>query len=315
MFCAALWLFPALPSTRAAEAASDVDYPYVIRLALGATEFAAGDSIVITSLRGDRPHIELGGNYLVEGSYNLASADSADLAFYSTSRGPSGSTPVMASQHTNIMRGSGLFQLKKTLNDDGWLHVSFYVDGHSHGGDYFGEEGRESTVLRKKGWSDFSNGSLANRQDRAAASLSLSVGELTNDSNLAILAYLGQPVLAPAGLDAKYNASNLLAAFTELTKKAGLKINRLAVDESEFPFLVYGVLAGRCDFRVLENALHERKGYVYGGSVVGHTGQGGTYFALNMVPSDQYSSGQMQACSRRLMIRLQMLADAADRSE
>jgi hypothetical protein len=48
------------------------------------------------------------------------------------------------------------------------------------------------------------------------------------------------------------------------------------------------------------------------GSVVGLTDQGSTYFALNMVLHDQYPSDR---CNRRLMIRLQMLAEIAQRTE
>jgi hypothetical protein len=55
------------------------------------------------------------------------------------------------------------------------------------------------------------------------------------------------------------------------------------------------------------------KGYTYAGSVVGHTDTGATYFSLNMIPPDQYPSGQDLACHRRLMVRLQMLADDARR--
>ena len=146
-FCLARLVTPARGGT--AE-----DFPYAIQPELGATEFAAGDAIVITVFRGDRQHLEPGGHYLLEGTYTLASADSADLAWFSTSRGPSGSTPVAEDQHVATAKGTGTFRLKKTISEDGWLHVSFYVDNHSHGGVYFGEKGIENTVLRKKGWSD-----------------------------------------------------------------------------------------------------------------------------------------------------------------
>ena len=307
----ALCLHAAIPPARAGQEAAEGEFPYVIRTELGATEFAAGDSIVITSVRGNRRHLESGGRYLVEGSYTLASADSADLAWHATSRGPSGPSPVMSDQHVEITGGSGNFHLKKTLRDDGWLHISFYVNGDSHGGIYFGEKDVGKTILRKKGWSDFSSDSSSAKLGREFAA-GEKASAFTNDSNLAILAYLGNPVPAPADLDAKYNRTNLRAAFTALSKKAALRVKTLEVDESEFPFLAYGVLAGKCDFRVLEKGLGEMSGYNYGGSVVGHTGQGSTYFALNMVPHDQYPSDR---CNRRLMIRLQMLADIAQRTE
>src|SRR6266576_3438732 len=100
-------------------------FPYAIQYELGAFGFFAGDQITITEMRGDRKHIEPGGSYLVEGSYTLASADSADLALYCTTRGPSGPTPVQAGQRIKITRGAGKFHIYETNLADGWLHVSF----------------------------------------------------------------------------------------------------------------------------------------------------------------------------------------------
>lgn len=293
----ALCLQTAIVSAPAEEQAAETGFPYVLQPELGAAEFASGDRITITSIHGNREHLEPGGRYLLEGSYTLASADGADLAWFSSSRGPSQSTPITHGEHVGIINGSGNFQLEKTLLDDGWLHVSFYVNGHSHGGIYFGEKGFENTVLREKSWSDFTSASTEEKPDRKSA-------------NLAIMAYLGSPVPPPASLDARYFPTNLMAAFTALGKKQGLQIEKLAVDDSEFPYLVYGVLTGKHDFRELEADLNQMKGYDYCGSVVGHTDKEGTYFSLNMIPHSQYSGSQFVACDRRLMVRLQMLADS-----
>ena len=307
----ALSLQTGLRPAQAAEDATQAEFPYVIQTESGATELAPGDALVITSVRGNRKHLEPGGRYLATGSYTLASADSAELAWFSTSRGPGGSTPVTDDEHVNISRGSGSFQLKKTLLGDGWLHVSFYVNGRSHGGIYFGEKGFENTVLRRKDWSDFSNDSLVEKPDRKTA-VTENDG-ITSPANLAILSYLGNPVPAPAGLDARYTPANLAAAFTTMSKKAGWRVQKLAVDNSEFPFLVYGVLAGRHE--LVEKEIREMKGYDYGGSVRGNTEEGATYFSLNMIPRDQYPSDRIVACDRRLMVRLQMLADSVRHSE
>jgi hypothetical protein len=311
----ALCLQAAITSAQLGEKAAETEFQYVIQPESGATEFAPGDRIRITSVRGNREHLEPGGRYLLEGSYMLASADSADLAWFATSRGPSGSTPVTDDEHVRITRGSGNFHLEKTLLDDGWLHVTFYVNGHSHGGIYFGEKDFDNTVLRKKDWSDFSNDSPGGRPDRKSAGARNGGTALSGPANLAIMAYLGDPVSPPAGLDARYSPTNLLAAFTALSQKQGLRVERLALDDSEFPFLVYGVLAGKHDFRELEAGLHQMKDYKYGGSVVGITDKGGTYFSFNMIPYSQYPSGQAAACNRRLMVRLQMLADAVRQAE
>jgi len=299
-------------SAHAANEAVEKEFPYVIQPELGAAEFAPGDGIIITLFRGNRPHIEPGGRYLLEGTYTLTTMESAELAWFATARGQGGSAPVEKDEHVQISKGSGKFRLEKTLQGDGWLHVSLYVNGAPHGGVYFGEKGVEKTVLRQKGWSDFSK-DLASKPNLQAGAGS-SGSAVSDPANLAIIAFLGKPVPAPANLAAKYSPKNLEAAFTASSKKSGLQVQKLAVDDSEFPFLVYGVLAGKPEYRVLEQGLRGMKDYVYGGSVVGAT-DNSTYFALNMIPQTQIPSEQAAACSRRLMIRLQMLADAARQSE
>jgi hypothetical protein len=132
----------------------------------------------------------------------------------------------------------------------------------------------------------------------------------SNLSNHAIVSYLGDPVPPPSGLDTIYSPENLMAAFTTLMRKQGVTIQKLAVDSSEFPFLVYGVLAGNYDYHRFDD-LNLVKGYVYGGSVTKYYDKGDTCFSLNMIPSDQYPHGQDAACSRRLMIRLEMLRDSS----
>jgi hypothetical protein len=275
------------------------DLPHRIAIDLGTSEFIKGDSITITLLTGDRPQLEPGGEYVIEGSYTLASADVADLAWFVTSRSSSGAVPVQKEEHLEVKKGSGTFRLKKRLSAEGWAHLSFYVGGQAHGGVYFGQKGVEDTVLRTKSWSDFS---------APGASVD---GITSHNANDAIMAYLGQPVPPPADMDDKYTPANLGAAFADLTRRAGLKVQRLVIDDSEFPFLTYGRLVGNHEYKVLEQGLSEMKGYAYGGSVVGTDGKGSTYFALNMIPYGQFPSGQATACSRRLMIRLQLLADRA----
>jgi hypothetical protein len=310
-----LCLQAAIASAPAGEPPAETELTHVIQPELGSSEFAPGDRIIITSIRGNREHLEPGGRYVLEGSYTLASADSADLAWFASSRGPSGSEPVNDKEHVKISKGSANFHLEKTVLNDGWLHVSFYVNGHSHGGIYFGEKGIENTVLRKTSWSDFSDSSPGKKPDEKSAAARNGGMAVSNPANRAIMAYLGDAVSAPAGLDAKYSPTNLMGVFTALSKKQGMQIERLALDDSEFPFLVYGMLGGKHDFRELEASLHEMKDYDYGGSVVGNTDKGGTYFSLNMIPYGQYPSGQIAACNRRLMVRLQMLADSVRQGE
>jgi hypothetical protein len=273
-------------------------FSHVIQYELGASGFPAGDQITITSVHGNRKHIEPGGSYLVEGTYTLSSAENAGLALFCTSRGPSGPTPVQEGQQVKITKGSDTFHLYETNAPDGWLHVSFYPNGgSSRGGVYFGERGRENTIMRNQEWFRGITDKL--NEDRSSS-----------EANRALMAYLGDPVAPPANMDSHYNKESLLKAFTALCGKADLVITKLAVDDSEFPFLVYGTLDGK--HTLPEKATFEdQKGYTYGGSVRGSVGDGGTYFAVNMVPHDQYPDDHEQACSRRLMLRLQMLADKA----
>jgi hypothetical protein len=299
----------AIASVQAEEKAPETDFPYVIQPEQGSIEFAPGDRIVITSLRGNRDHLVPGGRYLLNGSYTLASAEKADLAWFTTSRGPSGATPITDDEHVIVTKGSGNFHLEKTILDDGWMHVSFYVGNHSYGGIYFGEKGFENTVLRKKGWSDFPAASTQEAHGTPPGSSGDDGATASTRSNRLIMNYLGEPVRPPARLNAAYSPANLVAAFIALGRKHELQIKSLAVDDSEFPFLVYGILAAKNDFGWLKSDLRQMQGYDYGGSVTGSTNEGGTYFSLNMIPHDQYPAGQIVACSRRLMVRLEMLAD------
>ena len=292
------------PLAKGAEVDLERQFPQIIQYELGASGFFAGDQISITSVRGDRKHIEPGGSYLVEGTYTLASADSADLALYCTTRGPSGPTPVQDSEHINITSGAGRFHLYETNVADGWLHVSFYSDNSKmHGGVYFGEKGRENTIMRDQRWFH----EFAVKSSDKPHDLEIGVG---NEANGALLAYLGNPIPPSADMDSRYNKENLLKVFTTVCQKADLAITKLAVDDSEFPFLVYGTWAGN---HTLPKApvFEEQKGYTRGGSVRGSFGGGSSYFAVNMVPDSQFPADKEQACHRRLMIRLQMLADKA----
>jgi len=126
-------------------------------------------------------------------------------------------------------------------------------------------------------------------------------------ANAAIMKYLGEPVPPPSDLDPKYTAEGLIAAWKTTCTKLGFELDRLAVDDTEFPFLLFGTISGNHDFQALPATLRAMPGYAYGGSVVGRN-NGTTYFSVNLMPYDQFSPAQREAIQRRLMIRLQMLA-------
>src|SRR6202042_2269543 len=125
---AALFLQAASAFAEGTDETAERQFPHAIKYELGAFGFADGDQITITSVRGDRKHIEPGGSYLVEGTYALGSADSVKLALFCTTRGPSGPTPIQDGQQIRITKGTGKFYLYETNVADGWLHVSFYPD-------------------------------------------------------------------------------------------------------------------------------------------------------------------------------------------
>jgi hypothetical protein len=130
--------------------------------------------------------------------------------------------------------------------------------------------------------------------------------EKASAANAAIMAYLGEPVPPPAGLDPKYTPDALIAACKAACAKLGFELQKVAVDDTEFPFLVYGIISGTQNFQAMPGVLRAQPGYAYGGAVVGRKG-GLTYFSLNLMSHDQFPRAQSEAIQRRLMIRLQML--------
>jgi hypothetical protein len=109
-------------------------------------QFQPGDSIVVSSVRSDRTNIEVGGTYLVEGSYVLSSMDSAGLSLSVTAPRPDSPgvvTPVQPVEKMTVHRGNGRFQLRATMQYPGSFHVSFNPPGSgpSRGTVYFSKAG------------------------------------------------------------------------------------------------------------------------------------------------------------------------------
>jgi hypothetical protein len=270
-------------------------FPHVIDYELGASGFADGDQITITSVRGDREHIEPGGSYLVEGSYTLASANNAELALFCTTRGPSGPMPIQDGQRIKISKGAGKFYLYETNLPDGWLHVSFYPDNSSwHGGVYFGEKEKENTVMRKQEW--FKKPDTSSSQ--------------TSDANRALIVYLGDPVPPPADMDAKYTKEGLSNAVQLAAKNAGIIPKRIAIDDSEFPFLV-GVVCAGSDAAKLKAALKKMEGYAYGGGVGddSRSDGGDTCNAFCLVPYEACPAQASQQIYHRRTLREEVFYD------
>lgn len=105
--------------------------------------FRSGDNIEITLVRGDRPRLEPGGTYVVEGRYMLASERQATIALSLTTSAP-GSSAWSKSQFATVDKGRGTFLFTAEMKSSGQFHVSFYFSDpeqpgrkSSQGGVYF----------------------------------------------------------------------------------------------------------------------------------------------------------------------------------
>jgi hypothetical protein len=114
---------------------------------------------------------------------------------------------------------------------------------------------------------------------------------------------------APDKTDARYTADALRQAFAALCKSVGYRALTVEVDQSESPFLVYGVLEGRCDYRKLRDKLSTMDDYTYVGSVTNvHRDGAATAFALNMIPESARARNRENA--QRTMERMKQLANS-----
>ena len=265
--------------------------PHAVRYELGDAEFARGDDITIQQVRGTGDTIATGGTYSVEGTYTLGSRDEADLAFFTTTISYSGPTPIDPRQHVRIKKGTGSFHLVKTLSEDGFLHVSFYPvpSGSDFGGVYFGQGNR---VLRNIGFSH-----LDHPGNGGSPPVSLS------GPNQLLLEYLGNPVEPSANLDARYTKEGLISAIQLAGRNAGVALKKVAIDDSEYPFLV-GVVCRESDFPKLKDQIKKMDGYTYNGGTGSHTCN-----AFIIVPYDAYPREASQRIHHRLMLRQQVFYD------
>jgi hypothetical protein len=276
---------------RAAIGGTAVELPYAVQYELGVAEFAPGDQITIQQVRGTSNMISTGGTYSVEGTYTLGSRDEADLAFFATTLSDSGPTLIDPRQHARIKKGSGSFRLVKTLNADGYLHVSFYPvpSGGDFGGVYFGQGNR---VLRKK---EFSH--LDPLSDGGSAPVPVS------GPNHVLREYLGNPVESPADLDARYTKQGLISAIQLAARNGRVALKKIVIDDSEYPFLV-GIICGESDFPKLKDQIKKLDGYAYNGG----TGSD-TCHAFNIVPYEAYPPEASQRIHRRILVRQQVFHD------
>jgi hypothetical protein len=257
---------------------------HTVPFELGDAEFAPGDNLTILQVRGTSDTISMGGTYSVEGTYTLGSRDEADLAFFSTSISNSGPSSVDSKQHVRIKKGTGSFHLIKRVNEDGYLHVSFY-SGNAFGGVYFGQGNR---VLHRSPSSSVSS----------------------SGPNRVLIEYLGNPVEPPANMDARYKKEGLISAIQLAARNAGITVKKVAVDDSEYPFLV-GVICEGDDFSKLKNQIKKMDGYEYNGSVGNDVNSDGsdTCNVFSIVPDRAYPQEAQQQIDHRRTLRQQVFYD------
>jgi hypothetical protein len=116
------------------------------------------------------------------------------------------------------------------------------------------------------------------------------------------------PGMLPSGAAVHpYSADGLLIAFAELCRALGYRPINVQIDQSAFPFIVYGKLQGPCDYRDIRDVLQTMPGYAYVGCVTQIRRDGDfTSFALNMIPRQEYARG---GGTQDLMARMSMLAN------
>jgi type II secretory pathway pseudopilin PulG len=103
---------------------------------IGQTWFPQGDSIEITSVERNETRM------IVKGHYHLVSQDNAQLALNitSTNKPNAADTADDDSQHNQISRGDGDFELMHFHLAPGLPHVSMYAGGHPFASLYFGTQ-------------------------------------------------------------------------------------------------------------------------------------------------------------------------------
>jgi len=273
------------------------DFSSAVPFELGEGGFLPGDSITIQRVTGTNPTIRTGETYCVEGTYTLASKEKADLALFATTMSK-GSTPTYPSQIMRVEKGTGTFRLVKVMREEGYLHLSFYSasGGSSFGGVYFGQG---EWVNHDKGWSHLATD--ARSPDHGATASSTGAPVSLTGPNQALLEYLGEPVEPPADMSAAYSKDVLIKAIHTAARNAGISIERVEVDDSEFPFLI-GVICKEGDYSKLTDQIRKLDGYEYNGSVGSHT-----HNAMNIVPYRAFPSALGERISHRTGLRMQVL--------
>ena len=127
---------------------------HAVPFELGATRLNGGDDITIESVTGTGDKMAVGNLYVIQGTYKLASQESATLLASVTAdsrtRGADRAIPQLKTQSVTVKQGQGRFSLILYMPYDGYPHVSLYpVRGESFANAYFGTG---NSVLKTPWW-------------------------------------------------------------------------------------------------------------------------------------------------------------------
>jgi len=131
----------------------DSRFSHRVLFDIGHAEAANGNVITIEEVWGTRPTIEVGGSYLVKGTYKLTAADEGELVFWETAKGWKTSGPNMDTQVMRVRQGEGKFVLLHDMPGPGYFHLVLHAGEGSErttvADVYFGHG---ETLLKKKTW-------------------------------------------------------------------------------------------------------------------------------------------------------------------
>jgi hypothetical protein len=282
---------------------------------IGQAAFPKGDIIEITSVEHSPDRM------VVKGHYHLISADSAQLSLFTTTT-EAIAVPIDPKQVLKISKGAGDFELIHSNLVPGLNHVTMYSvpGGRPFAGIYFGNqaEAAEESQLDLGYYHDETTaeslitGEVHPNHNGGSPGSTVSV----SGPNQTLFNYLGNPVEPPANLDARYAPEGLTNAILLAARNAGITLKKVAVDDSEYPFLI-GVICRGSDFTKLKAQIKEMDGYEYGGSVGNDSNSNGsdTCNVFSIVPYQVHPRKSRQQIDHRLMLRQQVFYNRLNAQE
>ena len=136
------------------------------------------------------------------------------------------------------------------------------------------------------------------RSGRLAAS-----GEANSNSD-ALMAYLGEAILPPANINPAYSKEGLSDAIQQAAQLAGVSLQKLEIETSEFPFLAGVVADSAADVEKLTAQLKRMPSYEFGANA-----GGSGILAFNITPYGDVPSQERRRITRRTLIRTGVLSD------